>query len=311
MPDEIVLFADGWVFLVEGSNSVGDYYIRDKRIPVDVLDGWSCLLSNRAQKCSDSGIRYLHVTAPEKLAIYPEKSEFEVLLDKSPASQVERVLEEDIKNTNWLNPAEYLRSQKEHFKVYSKTDSHWNFYGAYSVYQLVQARLGLPSNTAILDCNRNENWTVMDLGGKYDPPLPEKVFYYTASPNIERTYFNEIVDYKEKNNKTNEPGLHTGSHVVFENKCPTVDQSVMLFGDSFSEYRLHLLTGMLAETYRTVNFVWSSNIDWDLVDQHKPDILITELAERFMPRVVPGDKYSLTAYVEDKMSNYSSIEVSS
>ncbi len=296
MSEDIELFADGWVFLIEGSNSVGDYYLKDKKILALTLDQWGLLLSNRATLCSEKGIRYLHISAPEKLAIYPEKTEHEVLIDNSPAVQVEGVLDEKVRGSNWLNPANYLRSQKEHYKIYSKTDSHWNFYGAFSVYQMTQAKLNLPINPDILDGPKEESWTVMDLGGKYDPPLAEKVFFYTASDNVKRVYANEIVQYKEKNNRTNDAGLHTGSYVIFENHKPLVDGTLMLFGDSFSEYRLHLLTGMFAETYRKVHFIWSSNVDWDLVDEHKPDYLVTELAERFMAKVVPSDKFSVAQY---------------
>ena len=63
----------------------------------------------------------------------------------------------------------------------------------------------------------------------------------------------------------------------------------MIFGDSFSEYRPLLLTGMLAETFAETHFLWAPQMDWSYVDQVKPDILITELAERFMTYVPTGD----------------------
>ena len=304
MGNDISLFDDAWVFLLEGSNSVSDYYIRNIKIVPENLRAWCELFEKRKRQCDKINVRYCHVSAPEKLGVYAENTDLEVLIDNSPASQIERALSSGFKQENWLNPLGYLRTQKNHHRVYSKTDSHWNFYGAFSVYQLLQAKLGLPVNNRILDCSRKENWSVMDLGAKFDPPLPEKVFFYRPSDSMIRTYSNAIVDFKERTNRTNDAGLHTGSYVVYENNAAVVDQSVMLFGDSFSEYRPHLLTGMLAETYKKVHFIWSSNIDWALVEKHKPDIVLTELAERFMPRVVPTDQFSIVNYEKKVMENW-------
>jgi len=52
------------------------------------------------------------------------------------------------------------------------------------------------------------------------------------------------------------------------------------------------LTGMLAETAREVEFIWSSNLDWAYIKRARPDVVIYELAERFMT-IVPNDRLSL------------------
>lgn len=77
----------------------------------------------------------------------------------------------------------------------------------------------------------------------------------------------------------------------------------MLFGDSFSECREHLLTGMLAETFREVHFIWNPNIDYEYVNFIQPDVVITELAERFMTRV-PADKLDIQSFAAERLANY-------
>ena len=57
---------------------------------------------------------------------------------------------------------------------------------------------------------------------------------------------------------------------------------MLLFGDSYSSNNPHFLTGLLAETVSEVDFVWSTRIDWRHVAAVRPDILIYEIAERFM-----------------------------
>ncbi len=50
---------------------------------------------------------------------------------------------------------------------------------------------------------------------------------------------------------------------------------------------------MLAETFRCVHFVWSAAIDWALVARLRPDIVLTESAERFMTRLPDDDGFDL------------------
>ena len=180
--------------------------------------------------------------------------------------------------------SEYLRKQSEHFLTYHKTDSHWNFHGAFSAYQLIQARLREPVYTEALSRPKKYSWGVLDLGGKLIPPLKEKIFYYNSSDRFKRTFANKLVELKERDNRTNDAGLHVGSYVVFENDDCLSEKTIMIFGDSFSEYRDHLLTGLFAETYKEVHFIWNANLDFDLIKKVKPDIVISEMAERFIPK---------------------------
>jgi hypothetical protein len=98
-------------------------------------------------------------------------------------------------------------------------------------------------------------------------------------------------------------GLHIGSRVVFSNEQAPDPRKIVVFGDSFSEYRPHLLTGILAETFAETHFLWASQIDWGYVNRVKPDFLITELAERFMTHVPTGD-VDVDALAAEKVSTF-------
>ncbi len=69
---------------------------------------------------------------------------------------------------------------------------------------------------------------------------------------------------------------------------------MVLFGDSCAHFAPFMLTGLLAESFREVHFVWSSSLDWHYIEAVKPDILLYELAERFIARV-PTDDYDVAA----------------
>jgi len=62
-----------------------------------------------------------------------------------------------------------------------------------------------------------------------------------------------------------------------------------------------MLTGMFADTVEEMMFVWSASIDWQIVDAYKPDVLLTEIAERFM-RVVPADDIDLRSHGLKKLA---------
>lgn len=297
------IYKDGWMFLTGGSNDVYQYFVEGQAISDDITSGWNDLLEERVDLSEEYGFNYLHIVAPEKISVYPDKMPFEIADHRLPSSQIEAVLSKKAKNV-WVNPISFLRSQRENFEVYAKTDTHWNFVGAYSAYQLLQSRIGRPTVTHMLQSHYESKWAVMDLGGKLDPPLKEEVFFYALSDRVTRTHANDMVKFKERNNRTNDAGLHVGSYVVYENSKPLIDETVLIFGDSFSEYRGHLLTGIIAETYREVHFLWSSSFDINLIKDVKPDVVFSELAERFMSRLLPNNKFDRVSYSKNKLSQF-------
>jgi hypothetical protein len=283
--DDIEIFSEGWIFLTGGSNYVKDYIVGGKKISDDTLKEWYDLLYRRVSYFQDKQIKFVTVFAPEKLSIYKHKTPYKVADENLPSYQLLNFLQSKQGVTDHLlDLIPYLRAQSRSFKVYHKTDSHWNFHGAFCAYQLIQSFLSRAVYKGALSRPRKENWSTMDLGGKLEPPLKEKVFFYNSSDRFKRIWANELVQFKERENRTNDPGLHVGSHVVFENQEPLSDEVLIIFGDSFSEYRDHLLTGLMAETYQRVHFVWGIAVDKDIIESVKPDIVISEIAERFLVR---------------------------
>ena len=67
------------------------------------------------------------------------------------------------------------------------------------------------------------------------------------------------------------------------------NEVVVLFGDSFSDYRPSSLTWLLAEEFSDVHFIWSAGLDFDYVQRVSATIVVSELAERFMSRLPQDD----------------------
>ena len=90
---------------------------------------------------------------------------------------------------------------------------------------------------------------------------------------------------------------------------------MIIFGDSFSnpgfpnytaKKRLTArLSSLFAETLNEVHFVWTPWLDYDYIEQEKPDFVLTEMAERFLVRI-PDDRdhLPLSEFAAMKLGQY-------
>ena len=292
--DMVHVGKEGWLYLVGGSNNVIDNYVNPGTFSSYHVTEWIKLLMRRLERAQSVGSRYVHLIAPEKLSAYPEFFDGELpYLSQSPANRFPSDCAAAGIGELVVDALPTLNRYKPNFKLYWQTDTHWTPYGCFCAYQAVCERLGISADRRFLDEVGPPNEILLDLGSKLDSPRREPFAMLRPLKNARRVAANSIVVYKERHGLTNDAALHRGSNVVFVNDSPSAHPArVVLFGDSFAEYRPHLLTGMLAETVKELHFVWSLGIDWDYVYRFEPDIIITEATERFM-NVVPVDNFDL------------------
>ena len=301
--DTVHVGNDGWLFLVKGANNVIDLYQRQSIFTEEMVQQWKELLEGRNERLIGLGAKYVHLPAPEKLTILSEH--YDGQIENINGSPIKRLFRSYSQAPEYaVNVVPYFSERLTKVQLYWKTDTHWSFWGAYCAYQLLCNKLGYEPNSDLVNYNYAQVKIALDLGSKVEPKVKEDVRYYHLNRLSERVYANDLVQFKEKNSLENEGSLHVGSHVVFRNNSNSaIDKTVILFGDSFSEYRPILLSGMLAETFREVHFVWSAALDYDYIGQVKPDIVVSELAERFMTRV-PVDTLDIKAFSASKLSSY-------
>ena len=298
MADQMVhVGKEGWLYLVGGSNNVLDNYVKPDTFSPYHIGAWIELLKTRQEQAQALGARYVHVIAPEKLSVYPEFFNGELpYLQQTPALRLPGDCRAEGIEAVLVDALPALRRYKSAFKLYWQTDTHWTPYGCFCAYEAVCKRLGIGADRAMLDEVVRGSEILLDLGSKLAPPRREAFAMLRPLKRARRVAVNPIVAYKERHGLTNDAGLHRGSNVVYVNDDPSAHPArVVLFGDSFAEYRPHLLMGMLAETVKELHFIWSLGIDWEYVRCFEPDIIITEATERFM-QVVPADDFDLESY---------------
>ncbi len=286
---EIHVGRDGWLFLIGGSNRVLDRF-RGGLAHWWLLRRWMRLVAARAARAERLGIRYLQVVVPEKLSVYDDRTDG---LRYDPAKASTRRLARSLaRHPAYLDLLAPLRAARDGgAPLYLRTDTHWTAEGCLLVYREIMRALSASPPADIASRPRLTVVEVMDLGEKLREPRAERIERLNVQRDAVRAETGSLLAAYEAQGRAGE--LHVGAHVVYRNDAETADpRRLVLFGDSCAHFAPFLLTGLLAESFREVHFVWSTSFDWSYIAAVKPDILLGELCERFLARL-PGDDFDV------------------
>lgn len=293
---DVAIGRDGWLFLVGGTNRFVETFTESEGASLANVDAWNSILRRRKHRLSSLGSDYLHCIVPEKLTVYGEYLDWELNWELSPGHRFNQSCGRDLE-PNCLDLFPVFFNNRYSQNLYLKTDSHWTYQGAFLAYQMICAKLGIEFRAELLNRPYDEAELALDLGSKLESGPIERARFYRCRQNAELVGENEIVRIKRLLFKPDDPGLHVGSLVKFRNAQSTDARKILIFGDSFSEYRDHLLTALLAETFSETTFLWSTSIDYDVVSETKPDLVLSVMTERFM-KALPDDSFNLRSYEE-------------
>ncbi|MDP4023520.1 hypothetical protein Q8W71_12855 [Methylobacterium sp. NEAU 140] len=316
IPDHVHVGKDGWLFLKTGTNDVLGQYERPEET-TELVWAWRSLILTRARRLRAMGIPYRHVVAPDKLVIYDNHLDgIRIAPDASPAYRLvhseprlghpllrgPRALWADRQRRRlWRETCVDLvgpmRAARDAAELYCRTDTHWTFAGCHLAYGALCAACGARPVADLPERPHYANDHDGDLGGAFDPPRRAPSTTYLVQRDAVRSYASPIVAARERAGLLHT--LHVGANVVYENARATDPRRVVLFGDSFSHVMPYMLTIQLAETFRELHFVWSTSLDWSYIERVRPDLVLTEVAERFMAQV-PDDRFDLEAYVQSR-----------
>jgi alginate O-acetyltransferase complex protein AlgJ len=281
---------DGWLFLIGGTNSVLTQY---RRLSWHFLRirSWARLIRQRNARAQALGIRYVQTMVPEKLSIYDDRT---AGLRYDPARSPARRLARHLMGLpGFVDLVAPLRAARDEAELYRRTDTHWTYDGCHIAYRALMRACGAVPLSDFASRPRFTTGGVWDLGEKLPSQPVETVTHWTLDRHAVRAWASPRVEAYEAAGRIAE--VHVGAHVIYRNAAPEADpRTVMLFGDSCAQFTRTLLTGFLAESFAELHFIWSSSIDWTHVERVRPDILMVEMAERFMARV-PVDEFDVEA----------------
>ncbi len=284
-PDKSAIVGkQGWIYISSGTNHLMEYHIGQRRLPVLKINQWEQLLADRIKWHNSQKIKYQHIFIPNKIAVYPEYYPYHLDIEGNrPILQLQQKCRQ-----LFTYPLDIFSRYKNYFRLYEKQDCHWSFWGCYFTYKLLCQKFEIIPNPELFNFPIEILQSKGDLGAKFG--LIERNLQIKLTFNSQIIHDNQVINYGNQ-----------GSIRVIKNS--NISQGKMIiFGDSFSNpgkpnYTSYTsqnmlaarLSSLFAETLNEVHFVWTPWIDYDYIEQEKPDFVLTEMAERFLVRV-PDDR---------------------
>ncbi len=226
------------------------------------------------------GIKLFILVAPGKATIYSEylPSAIHRMGSQSRLDQLADYLHSD-PGIEFIDPRDALFTAKPAQRLYHRTDTHWNDYGALIGYVTLMERI-----THYFPAVRKpsvDDFTVSKAEGEggdlarmlsLDDVIKEKRI--TVAPKFTPRAVDGSRPYPDPVDTTVYPGREM---VVKETKDPRLPRA-LVFRDSFASP----LIPLLAESFQSTVFVWTHDLLPELIEREKPDLIIFECVERYI-----------------------------
>jgi len=300
---------DGWLFS-------RDAVLRLCDVDLDLdysssLSAWRDELADRQKQLTARGTRYLHIVAPDKSTLLGENltDVLPATLNHSRVSPLRRfssLFRAELPSL--IDPTAYMQRQKEQHPLYWKSDTRWTPWAAYMTYQLLCTRLNVEVNKSLLGYPFNEGIRLMNLDADELPECAEMIRSYRFSMRSKRRYANELAELRANtfaidDRKLADSSFAEGAYTVFENRhYDAPHRCLLIFGNENSMDVRSLLTGLLAETFSEVHFVWGDGIDYDIVENVHPDVVITQSNELQLLDS-PATEFNVSLFAETSLQN--------
>jgi hypothetical protein len=268
---------DGWLFLRGDNNdSTGQHTGRVRYSETD-REELARLLAGRVSAAAAAEAVWLTAIIPDKEILYCERLPADVApVARRPVHDFLELAAASGADTLYL--LEALREQKPGGDLYMRTDTHWNFYGAYIAYRAICRELGrLGLAVPVLEEAWIDWWEEAfegDLGGK----LPHPTGGVRTMATLTRSWGRRVYDNAVRNH----------GRVMIHEQDRVKRPSCLVFGESFGETLLYFLK----ESFGRVVFAHTSMFVAELIELERPEVILSLPIERFLIRV-PDDADAL------------------
>lgn len=272
--ETVTVGKDGWLFYSkERDENLIDVYRGVTLFNEEELEKIKKNLEGRRDWLKSQGIPYVLMVTPNKETIYGEylPDNIKKISEETRLDQLLSYLEKN-SDLKVIDIRKEMSSKKAEERLYDKTDSHWNDYGAYIGYRAIMDDVSkaIPKvQSKELNEFQIEKKTLNeggDLAKMLSIPKSFSEEHIILNPKSPRTAL-PVEKYPYK--------LKQGT--VMETKDKNAPR-LLMFMDSFTVR----LIPFMSEHFSTSVYQWSHDMDKNLVNQAKPDIVVHEIAERFI-----------------------------
>jgi len=212
------------------------------------------------------GIKFFVVIAPNKEAIYPQYLP-DSIKPGVKACRIDQVMQE-LQTTQLavLDLRAPVQTAARSAQVYHRTDTHWNPSGALLATREILSLLKQDFPQLTLPSFNDYQKEIQPFSGDLAAFLPKDERFVEQTANLV-----PILPLRAE--------LEEGADRSIESSIPgSALPRALIFRDSFSD----ALIPFLSEHFSRVVYAHSFTVDLDLVDREKPDIVIFEIAQRYL-----------------------------
>ena len=276
---EVYFGKDGWMFYV-GANGRETYENREP-ITQSELYKIKYLFEERRDWLKERGIKLYIIFPRISQFIYEEKLGSR-MFRYNKISKLEQLMSFLKANSDLdiIDVGTPLLEAKKETKaaLYYKSSTHWNYYGAYFAYKAMINHINkdfpavgepIPLEKITWNCS-------VDM--KKDVDLIEMAALigyargYELLPKNPDIYAGDTVEHNFPKGKPDFPTLY----IVNKKKQ---SPNLLMFRDSYARQ----LYPYLSHHFNRSAYLWTNTFDKDLVEDDKPDMVIWEMSERFIP----------------------------
>lgn len=280
-----VLGSMGELFVRGGSNSALDQYARwtqaeHKQELERIVAGWSALIRDRHQRVTTLGPRFFQTLIPEKSSLYPHLLPAEYRHIDGPTLALARINAELSVHADWYVDAfAVLDGDESTYPMWPRTGSHWTPAGARALTVDLARRIDTGAAAAVRAVPLSSSAAIeADLGQHL---LGPRVSETAPAPDAEAMPFGTRLtklqyDYDSK------PKVS-----AWRCEDPLIDQRVLIFGNSYTQVApmADRLSWWITRVFRESKFIWTPEVHDEVIEEYKPDIVIAQGIERFLPTV--------------------------
>jgi alginate O-acetyltransferase complex protein AlgJ len=269
--EKVVVGKSGWLFLRQDTNDVIGQHTGKVAFDAQQRRDWREVLRRRVAAIQELEATWLCVVVPDKEAVYAEYLPDEIVPARRRTVHEFLDIAEEV-GAPVIYALDALVREKKRGAVFVKTDTHWNQRGAFATYRMICSALrsrGVPVEPLNESSIRWSAEIVQgDLGAKLYPELASSEKVCAA---LDRRFGDLVYDNRV---------LNHGRVSVYEQDRPDLP-SCVLFGESFAKNLLVFLQA----SFRRLVFVHTSMVIGEVLEQERPEVVLSVPVERFLLRV--------------------------
>jgi alginate O-acetyltransferase complex protein AlgJ len=262
-------------------------YERVRPFTEEELDRWQRVLEQRCEWLRQRKCRYLLFIPPDKQTIYPEYVDPRYR-PKTTATRLEQLvthLRNHRAKVDFLDIRKELFAAKRSERLYHRTDSHWNDYGAFVGYQQLAGAL-TKWFPIIRPAPRGAFVQVEQNGGGGDLAQILSLKEWDHERWLRLEPRSPLKARMIREGIARPVNVRVPMAAPFASECDDARlPRAVVFHDSF----FLALAPLMAEHFRRAVYIWHDDFHADVVERERPDVVIHEMLERKLADVTPNE----------------------